>query len=75
MRKALWKEEVCFLWLCFAGTSADVLVSWHSEHEPGFRPGFESGAVLSLRSAERFNSLAAAGLLPVLGAHKAKVVT
>lgn len=50
-------------------------MSWHSEHEPGFRPGFESGGVLSLRSAESFNLLAAAGLLPVLGAHKGKVVT
>lgn len=31
--------------------------------------------VSSLRSAESFNLLAAAGLLPVLGAHKGKVVT
>lgn len=73
MRKALWKEKVDFLWLWFLGTSADVLVSWHSEHEPGFRPGFES-CCLPSQDCRKFNSLTAAGLLPVLGAHKVKVV-
>lgn len=52
MRKDFWKEKVGFLWLWFPGRSADVLVSWHSEHEPGFRSGFESCGLPSLRTAE-----------------------
>lgn len=52
MRKALWKEKVGFLWLWFLGRSADVLVSWHSEHEPGFRSGLGSCCLPSHRITE-----------------------
>lgn len=57
MSKAFGRKKLIS---CGCGFLVPVQVSWHSKHEPRFRTGFESCCL------RKFNSLTAAGLLPVL---------